>query len=816
MITRKRTSTLMLLVSVIVLMAQAREKTRINEDWKFILSDNQQFSQPAFNDSTWRVLDLPHDWSIEGKYDKSNPSGPMGGFLPCGTGWYRKHFKLSDKDKGKRFYICFDGVYMKSQVWINGRMVGEYPNGYNSFQYDITAFVKFDQDNVLAVRVDNSLQPGSRWYSGSGINRNVYLQTTDQLHFEDDATFITTPKIDQNTATLEIEYNIICNNYPETRFLWTEITDNNIWPRKGTNANEGQPEETETTKRVQKNCVLTSILYDSQGKEVMRSVSSSIIRDFSEVELSQKMEITMPKLWSLETPNLYKLVSTISYDGIVRDSIVNTVGFRTFAYSAENGMTLNGKSMKIQGVCIHGSSGALGTAVPEVVWRDRLQKLKDMGCNAIRSHYPLAPEFQYLCDSLGMLVSKEVFDEWNRGYEWGFSENSYGKQPYTYHLYFDQWAETDLRRMIRRDRNHPSVFMYILGNEIPNQRIKGVDIAKKLYAIVKEEDPTRPITAACEQFKAAIKTGFMDVMDFAGYNYIDNNYPEKLYAEEQTRTPERILLGTETYHKTRNHISIRDTKSAIGEFVWVGIDYLGEIVWPDYRGWDAGIIDIAGFPKPEYFLRKSYWSEKPVVHIAVEQSAGRDFSWRIGDVDDHWNWAHKGKDLLPVYVYSNCDEVELFVNNKSLGRKKVGKDDYFALWETSFKPGTVRAVGFINNKKVAEHLLKTATEPSEIKVDRILRSNDLIQIDISVVDKNGIRIPNFIQNVTLSDFRNAHSLGVDNGTQFDPKAIKYSSKLEGEMFQGRMVIYVKKENNILPASFVLKTEGLKEIPVNME
>jgi len=790
---------------------QGREVINMNKDWRFILGDSPKYGLADFNDASWRLLDLPHDWSIEGKYDVNNPSGPQGGYMPCGIGWYRKHFTVPMSKKGKRFFIRFDGVYMKSQVWINNRMVGEYPNGYNTFEYDITPYITFTGENVLAVKVDNSLQPGSRWYSGSGIYRDVHLVITEQMHFIDDGIYVTIPKVANDKATVAVSYDIINHAYPETVFSWTDNTSLFVWMRD--QKNEGK-QHSGANVRVSKQCRLVSTLYDFSGKIVGRTESTPTVGDFSEQNLKQQLVVDNPHLWSDKTPYLYKLVSTISYDGQVKDSIITPVGIRTFRFSPEHGMELNGKTVKVQGVCIHQNIGCFGSATPIGAWRERLLTLKSMGCNAIRTHYPLFPAFQDLCDSLGIFVSKEIFDEWNRGQEWGYSESSYGKMPYTYHLYFDQWAETDLRRLVRRDRNHPSVFLYQIGNEIPNQRIKGVDIAKKLKAIIRDEDPTRPVTAACDFFVGANISGFMDVLDIAGYNYIDRIHKDSLYEAEHVRYPNRVLLGTETYHTTHNHVSVRDTPSAIGEFVWVGFDYLGEIVWPGYRGWAEGIIDIAGFPKPEYYIRKSYWSEEPVVHIGVERSKGKNFDWSPRDVADHWNWEEKGDSLLPVYVYTNCDEVELLLNGKSLGRKSVGKDDYYAKWDVAYHQGKMTAIGYRNKKKVAEHLLQTAQAPYALKVTRVFRSDDLIRIEACVVDKKGIRVPNKECVVKVDNPLGLIVMGLDNGNQYDPQGLKYTSKEQCSTFEGRMVVYVR-PSTLANSKLILRSEGLNSAEVRL-
>ena len=806
----KRMKTLLVLTALLfgVMSLEAREVINLNQGWRFLLGDGA-YGVPDVDDSSWRVLDVPHDWSIEGKYDKRNPSGPQGGFMPCGTGWYRLRFEAPASAKGNRVFVRFDGVYMKSQVWINGRMVGEYPNGYNSFEYDITPFVRQDTVNILAVRVDNSLQPGSRWYTGSGIYRDVNLIVTSQMHFTDGSTFITTPEVSTERAKIAMRYEVINHNYPETRFSWTDNKSLFVWLRD----QEDQDAPTsEGNHRVQKECTLTSILYDMEGNEVTRTESRQLIGDYTRTEMEQELEVSEPRLWSDKTPYLYKLVTTISYDGKEADRIETPVGIRDIRFSAERGMEVNGEQVKIQGVCLHQNVGCFGSAVPLGVWRERLETLKAMGCNAVRvSHYPFMPRFYDLCDSLGLYVSNEIFDEWNRGQEWGYSESTYGKMPYTYHLYFNQWGETDLRRMIRRDRNHPSVILYMLGNEIPNQRIEGIEIARKLKAIAREEDPTRPVTAACDFFVGANVYGFMDEFDIAGYNYIDRIHTDSLYAAEHARYPHRMLLGTETYHKTRNHVSVRDHDYVLGEFVWVGYDYLGEIVWPDYRGWNEGILDIAGFPKMEYWLRKSYWTADPVVHVGVQRSEGRDFDWSPRDVVDHWNWADR--DTVSVWVYTNCDEVELRVGRKSMGKKRVDPDAYSVEWSVPYRVGSVTAIGYRDGKKVTEHTLQTAGEPYALEVSRIYRYGDVVRAELQVVDEKGNRVPESEVEVLVSGSAAGRVMGIDNGNQYDPHGEKYTSKERGKSYEGRMVIYFKPSATASDVTF--SSQGLQSAQVNL-
>jgi beta-galactosidase len=775
--------------------AQVREVNLFDSGWKFILGDNNDYHDSAFDDTRWRTLNLPHDWSIEGRYDKRNPSGPQGGYLPCGIGWYRKSFTIPASNKADRIFIRFDGVYMNSTLWINNHMVGTYPNGYNSFEYDITPYIRFGSTNLVAMKVDNSLQPASRWYSGSGIYRNVWLITTGQLHFKQNGIVVTTVRASKEEANLLVKYNVIANAFPETVFSWTDNTSLFIWVNK----KEGDAKM--PNNRIRKMCTLTSILFDQKGSEVARQTSEHQIGDFTEPEFQHEIQVKNPRLWSSGSPSMYALESTLTCDGKMIDKIRTQIGIRKIEFTRDKGMLVNNVREKIRGICLHQSMGCLGVAYPAMIWYERLKKLKEMGCNAIRvGTYPFSPEFYTICDTLGFYVMNEIFDEWNRGQEWGYSESSYGKLPYTYHLYFEQWYETDLRNMIRRDRNHPSIILYCTGNEIPNQRINGIEMAKKLQNICHAEDSTRPVTMACDFFVGANVYGFMDVPDIAGYNYIDRIHPVRMYAAEKEKYPNRLFLGTETYHKAPNWLSVRDNDYVIGEFVWVGYDYLGEIAFPDMRGWNEGMLDIAGFPKPEYYLRKSYWSAQPVAYIAVERSKIRKFDWSPRDVIHSWNWDKKGNDPLKVYVYSNCEEAELFQNNKSLGKKKIDIDSSFAVWEVPFKPGELKSAGYISKRVVTTDRIRTASAAEILTLESYRKQitseiEDAVIVEISIKDKNGVRVPDAENEITLEMEGPGELLGSDNGNQFDPEGIKYTSKNHCRAFEGRMTAIVRATGN---------------------
>ncbi len=756
---------------------RVRQKAKFNSDWKFILDDKAGCESPVFNDSTWRLLNLPHDWSIEGAFDARNPATGMGAFLPCGVGWYRKAFLLPDSMKNKRIEIQFDGVYMNSKVYINGQFLGQYPYGYSTFQYDLTEHIQFGKPNIIAVRVDNSLQPSSRWYSGSGIYRNVWLIATNQVHFDNySGVFVTFPEVSKENATVKMQYKITANAFPDTDFQW--------WRRN-----------TASNKRVTKAATLTSNIFDNKGKLVANGSIKENITDFNNYTFHQILSLKNPKLWSSESPSTYTLKTTLEYDGKVMDNYSTTIGIRKIEFSPEKGMSVNGIPEKLKGVCLHQDAGSLGIAVPVGVWYERLKKLKAMGCNAIRpSHHPFAPEFYDLCDTMGFYIMDEAFDEWNKGYEWGSTENSYGKVPYGYHLYFNQWAETDLKAMIRRDRNHPSVVMYSIGNEIPNQRTSdGVQIAKRLQDICHSEDSTRLVTSACDFVEDANSNGFLSTLDIAGYNYIDRYNGVEMYDPEKAKYPKRLILGTETFHNTAYWLAVRDNDTVIGEFVWVGYDYLGEAgIWPK-RGWDAGIIDMAGNPRPEYYLRKSYWTSEPVVHIAVETDKNPASDWHPRKAVSHWNHKWSGNYLLPIYVYSNCDEVELLINDSVIGKKVVDKNLYYARWDVPYQYGKVKAIAYRNNKKVAEHILKTAGNAIEMKIAAnrtsiVANNEDVVLLELTIVDENGVTVPDAENEITVEVTGPARLIGIDNGNQSDVEAFKRNTR---KAFEGRVLIIIQ-------------------------
>ncbi len=744
--------------------SNARTVESFNSGWKFNLGDDAGAKEVNYNDNNWRSLQLPHDWSIEGKFDKDNPATAGGGALPGGIGWYRKTFVLPVSAKDKHVFIDFDGVYMNSEVWINGHYLGVRPYGYSSFRYDLTPYVQFGSaKNIVAVKVNNAQQPNSRWYSGSGIYRNVWLVTTNDIFVDHWGTYVTTPTITRQSATIQVKTTV--------RLLNT----------------------------VQQNTSLTTIVYDAGGKEVQRKSSAVKWKD-GLAEVTQELLVANPVLWSIDHPTLYKIVSQINSNGKITDTYTTPFGIRYFEFDSDKGFLLNGKSIKINGVCDHHDLGCLGAAINTRALERQLEILKQMGCNGIRtSHNPPAPELLDLCDKMGFIVMDEAFDMWKKQ-----------KNPFDYHLYWDEWHQKDLEDMVLRDRNHPSVFIWSIGNEIPEQGdTSGTRIASELASIVRTLDATRPITSACDRPDKSNKIISSGALDLVGYNYHQFMYEgfPKLY-------PGKKFVSTESVSalQTRGHydlvpsdsirrwperwdkpfdkgnadltVSAYDNVSApwgstheetwkiikkhaflSGQFIWTGFDYLGE---PTPYNWPArssyfGIIDLAGFPKDVYYMYQGEWTNKDVLHIFP-----------------HWNW--KQGDTVDIWAYYNhADEVELFLNGQSLGIQKKSGDDLHVKWRVPYTPGVVKAVSRKNGKVVLTKEIKTAGAPAKIilTADRSMikaDGSDLSFVKVTIVDKNGIVVPTADNLVWFTVSGSGWIAGVDNGSETSMESFKASER----------------------------------------
>jgi beta-galactosidase len=750
-----------------------REIIPFDEGWRFWLGDDPAAKQPDFNDTGWRTLSLPHDWSIEGSVNPPPTGENSGGYFSHGIGWYRKSFS-SPADTLKKAVIEFDAVYMNSDVWINGQFLGRKPYGFIGFRYDITEYLKKDGSaNIIAVRVDDSAEPSLRWYAGSGIYRHVRLIITGYTHFRlDGGINITTPKVSTDKAVVKTNYTIDPNFFTDQELqAWAK----NPWKVK--------PQS--------KDVILRSSVLSSDGAVLATSESKLTLQSMHPGHhATQEITVPTPRLWSDKTPNLYKLCSTLILDGIVLDETVTTFGIRSLVFDPDRGLFVNGKSVKLKGVCLHQDGGSFGNAVPTAIWAYRLGLLKEMGCNAVRtSHHPFAPEFYDLCDQLGIYVFDEAFDEWTRDWTLDFTENTRGKAKYGYHLYFNQWYETDLRAMLRRDRNHPSVILYSIGNEIPDQfNDDGWKLAKKLIAICHEEDSTRPATSACDQSYVSSRNGFMDQLDIAGYNYIDRLYGDSTYVPEHRRFPHRLFLGTETSHQIHYWLGVRDNDYVIGDFIWTGIDYLGETWKLPQRGSMSGEIDLAGGKKTSFFQRAAYWREDPVLQLFVLTGEKPKNPWQSPPALLKWNWPEKTN--VTVRAATNCDEVELFLNNRSLGRKKVSHDVYNCEWNVGFIQGELKAAGYLNGKQVATSKLVTTGPATKLQITLLSLpiATDLVLCEVTVNDKSGLKVVDATNPITVKVEGGGQLIGLDNGELDFTGLFKTDTR---NAYEGRLLVTVK-------------------------
>ena len=741
-------------------------------NWKFAQSDVQGAERQEFDDTGWRTLNLPHDWSIEGEFKEDAPTKGNGGFLPAGIGWYRKHLDLPAMTKGRNLWIEFDGVYMNSDVWVNGEHLGRHPYGYTSFNYNVTRFIK-KGENIIAVRVDNSLQPNSRWYSGSGIYRHVWLNVAGPVHIAPWGTYITTPSVDSLSATIEVRTSI----------------ENNL--------------------SVARNVLLRSVITNGAGDKVAAFETPVSLAPSATLDVNQTIKVAFPSLWSIERPSLYALHSSIVEGSKVEDNLISPFGIRSIEYDRDKGFLLNGKHVKMHGMCLHHDAGCLGAAVPEQAWKRRLQILKEMGCNAIRTaHNPPAPEFLDLCDSLGFLVMDEAFDEW---------EIQKGQVEYSYHLYFAEHSQSDVISMIHRDRNHPSVVLWSAGNEVLDQGTdRGTEVLRALVATFHREDPSRPVTVANDRIADVdypAKPRFLELEDIVGYNYVDRwlTRRELYYSVDRHDHPDWKMIGTENVgiSGVRGKYTIADPPNVnpdrpiflydynsmiraeqlwrvtsvndyvIGDFMWTGIDYLGEARWPR-KSSSSGVLDLCGFPKDGYYFYQSQWTDKPMVHLFP-----------------HWNWAgHEGR-VVPVIAFSNCDTVELFLNGKSFGAKSVvfpqqgnsggwnkfdhpyvaaTTSDLHLSWDVPYEPGALKAIGKKDGQVVTEEVhttsgpaaLRLSTDRNDITAD----ARDIANIKVEVVDDRGLLVPGANNLIEFKVEGEGTVAGTDNGDPQDRTRMK--------------------------------------------
>lgn len=779
--------------------AAQRAIVDFDRDWRFHLGDLAGAQEVAFVDSAWRHLDVPHDWSIEGAFSDTNPAGVGGGALPGGVGWYRKVFSSPTTDTSRRVFVEFDGVHRNSEVWINGHSLGKRPYGYSSFQYELTPYLQNGRaTNVIAVRVDNSRQPNSRWYSGSGIYRHVRLVTTNRVHVDHWGTYVTTPDVNARSAGVHLR-TVLRNESP-------------------------------TQQRIS----VRTVIYDEAGRVGATASSSGGVPNDSIAEFAQDLVVRRPELWSIERPYLYRAVTRVTCggSGAVCDEYTTRFGIRSFVFRVDSGFFLNGRHVKIRGVCLHHDLGALGAAVNTRAIERQLQIMKDMGANAIRtSHNPPAPELLDLADRMGFIVMDEAFDMWRKQ-----------KTDFDYHLDFDTWHERDLSDLVRRDRNHPSVFIWSIGNEVMEQWTDGdttaAPLARELAGVVRRLDPTRPITSANNNGSSGNPVFHAGALDLLGHNYHHEawaNFPTQFPGEKFIITEAMSALNSRGYYEQpsdsvavyytpydttkrprpnpNGRISSYDNRRAFwgslheeslrlferypflsGMFIWQGIDYLGEPTpyeWPARSSY-FGVVDLAGFPKDPFYLYQSEWTTRPMLHVFP-----------------HWNWT--AGDTIDVWAYSNADEVELFLNGVSQGVKRKEGDVRHLVWRLAYAPGTLRAVARKNGREWATAEVKTAGAPARVALlpDRsTIRADgsDLSFVTVTVLDSAGVAVPTAAHLVRLQVTGDARIAGVDNGDQISHEPFQADHV---KLFSGKALVIILAGRTPGAITLTATAEGLE-------
>ncbi|WP_400073118.1 glycoside hydrolase family 2 TIM barrel-domain containing protein [Zobellia russellii] len=802
--------------------------TDFNFDWEFRLVDiNGQTAD-------WKDVRLPHDWSVEASFDSINGEGATG-YLPGGTGTYRKKFPLRLKPDEKA-YVLFDGVYNNSEVSLNGKKVGEHPYGYSPFYYDISPYLNSEKDsNIIEVNVDRTRYADSRWYTGSGIYRDVKLLVKNKLHIPVWGVFVTTPKIEAGKAQVSVSVSIK-NDF-----------------------SEGKKAELRTE------------IYNQTGQKVSTEISLITVDGNEQFVQGQSAVIENPVLWDIDAPYLYKAVTSIIYNGEVVDQQETNFGVRSIRFDPNEGFFLNGKNRKIKGVCLHHDGGLVGAAVPDDVWRRRLGKLKEAGCNAIRiSHNPGSEAFLNLCDEMGFLVQDEFFDEWDNPKDKRKNMNEQSVDAITrgYTEHFQEWAKKDLTNTVLAHRNHPSIIQWSIGNEIewtyprnadatgffnnmewqgnyffseppfsveqireklntlPKGKYDIGETAKKLAKWTKELDTTRYVTANCILPSASHLSGYADALDVVGYSY-----RRVIYDYGHRNYPNKVVMGTENLPQWHEWKAVMERPFISGLFLWTGIDYMGESNggWPK-KGTQSGLLDQAGFEKTSYHMMKTLWNNAPHLHMTTQSleksiyklnKAGEPIEkkengwekalWFWHESNEYWNY--DSNELTVVEIYSNCDEVELFLNDASLGMKKLANfDDHIYKWAVSFSAGELRAEGYIDGKKVEfQARMQTAEAPYaiELSVDKSeLSANgkDVAHVVAQIVDSKGNPVKNLNAKISFSVTGDAKVLGVDNGSA---RNIQDYQSTQITTDKGRCLLLLQSNLNSGNITVNAESEGLK-------
>lgn len=751
-------------------------KTSINEAWRFHLGDLSDTTGYIFDDASWRVVDLPHDWAIEGPFSPDFASGT--GYLPGGIGWYQKHLEIPDFEKGKRYTLMFDGAYQNAEVWVNGNYLGIRPYGYSSFYYDITEYIQPDSENIITVKLDHSIVSDSRWYTGNGIYRNVWLFTTNDVYVDTWGTFVTTPIVSADSAMILVEATI------------------------------------RNADRAPQEIIISSLIIDEADQECSSKLMELKIPASGDTTVHFYQGIENPGLWSPESPEMYTSLITIhKADGSILDKYLTPFGVREIMFTPDRGLFCNGKPYKLKGVCMHHDYGALGSArTPEAIY-PVLKKLKEAGCNAIRtSHNPEDPEYLNLLDTMGFFVIEEAFDEFKRGKKKWIQGRNVGQRlgikayPDYYNRngycdFYEEWAKRDIQDMVRRDRNHPSIIMWSIGNETdyPNDpyqdpNVKSTfdptlppateiaELVSDLTTWVKEIDTTRATTQALANTPVTNAVGVPEMLDVVGYNY-----QEQYYQQDHELYPDRVIYGSENGDSPHAWKAVRDNEYISGQFLWTGMDYHGEAGVYKSHSFGGGIIDYCGFEKPDYFFRKSLWTDEPMVKIAV--SGNR--RWYQGM---HWNWAEE--QALKIVCYTNCEEAELFMNGISLGKKALDQEWLNISWDVEFIPGTVSVNGMIDGNIVCTDELSTAGKPADLAFKpEAVRSQefdyDLIQVEVTMMDKDNAVVPGASSLVQFSLEGEGEIIGVCNS---DYQSLESYQANFRQLYQGRCLVIIKAKN----------------------
>ncbi|MDD3078799.1 MAG: glycoside hydrolase family 2 TIM barrel-domain containing protein [Paludibacter sp.] len=816
---RKIFSVVVSLLAMNLLHAQASfgKSEKINDSWKFTLSDPAQAQTLNFNDSQWRILNLPHDWSVEGTLSPANAS--CMGYLPGGIGWYRKSLEIPEEYAGQKIYLYFEGVYNRSEVFINGQLLGERPNGYISFMYDATPYIKYGQKNLIAVRVDHSKSADSRWYTGSGIYRNVWLIHANPVHIKQWGVYTFPTNVSAKQAVVNVEVEVDNGTNEQNKFtIRNELLS-------------------ATGEIVAVNTTPVSVVAGQINKAVA------------------KLKVRRPELWNLEHPYLYQLKTTVLKDGEIIDQTFTKTGIRSYTFDPDKGFALNGTWMKVKGVCLHHDAGVLGAAVPREVWKRRLLTLKETGCNAIRTtHNPQAPDLYDLCDELGILVLNEAFDEWEfpkRKWLEGWNVGTPGFQGST--DFFEEWGEKDLADMVKRDRNHVSVFAWSIGNEVdypndpyshpvldgggntgftqavfggykkdaPDANRLGV-IAKRLAKVVREFDKTRPVTAGLAGVAMSNQTEYPAALDITGYNYTEGRY-----AEDHKTYPDRIIFGSENRHDIAAWDSVKNNDYIFGQFLWTGIDYLGESgTWPS-RGFYSGLLDFAGFMKPRGYFRQSLWSDKPMAYIGTYPLHKKAENWSVLEApDDNENlsidawpfWNYDEGQLVRVVCYTNTAKARLELNGNIVGAMKNYDDKTGIIyWDIPFSPGKLEVVGFSqDNQAKIRYFIQSSERPYAITAsvyEKTVKPDDVIQIMLQIVDEQGIPVMNSDNEITCNIAGSAKLLGMEAGNNSDMGDYRDNKQ---RVFHGKILAYIQSTGEKGEIKINFSSPWLKSAELNVE